>query len=148
MGYLQHKKDCVGYLVKATANETFTGALSGNSWSVFRGHIGPALNVEGVRDTRGQLGGPTDTTYTLHTHTHTHTSPPHKPLPFPSLMSTEDTQSPRTYTHSNKIRTTKQLAGQTLHSPDAFWRWHFVVCHHFHALHQDRTTGVKPLGSE
>ena len=59
---LQHKKDCVGYLVKATANETSTGALSGSPWSLFGRHIGPALNVKGVRDTRGQLGGPTDTT--------------------------------------------------------------------------------------
>ena len=62
------KKDCVGYLVKATANVTSTGALSGSPWSVFGRHIGPALNVKGVRDTRGQLGGPTDTTLCI-THT-------------------------------------------------------------------------------
>ena len=68
VGYLHHKKDCVGYLVKATANETSTGALSGSSWSVFGRHIGPALNVKGVRDTRGQLSGPTDTTLCI-THT-------------------------------------------------------------------------------
>ena len=68
VGYLHHKKDCVGYLVKATANETSTGALSGSSWSVFGRHIGPALNVKGGRDTRDQLGGPTDTTLcTTHT---------------------------------------------------------------------------------
>ena len=65
---LQHKKDCVGYLVKATANETSTGALSGSPWSVFGRHIEPALNVKGGRDTRGQLGGPTDTTLCI-THT-------------------------------------------------------------------------------
>ena len=65
---LQHKKDCVGYLVKATANETSTDALSGSPWSVFGRHIGPALNVKGGRDTRGQLGGPTDTTLCI-THT-------------------------------------------------------------------------------
>ena len=52
----------MGYLVKATANETSTDALSGSPWSLFGRHIGPALNVKGVRDTRGQLGGPTDTT--------------------------------------------------------------------------------------
>ena len=65
---LQHKKDCVGYLVKATANVTSTGALSGSPWSVFGWHIGPTLNVKGVRDTRGQSGGPTNTTLRI-THT-------------------------------------------------------------------------------
>ena len=68
VGYLHHKKDCVGYLVKATANVTSTGALSGSPWSLFGRHIGPVLNVKGVRDTRGQLGGPTDTTLCI-THT-------------------------------------------------------------------------------
>ena len=65
---LHHKKDCVGYLVKTTANVTSTGALSGSSWNLFERHIGPALNVKGGRDTRGQLGGPTATTLCI-THT-------------------------------------------------------------------------------
>ena len=58
----------MGYLFKATANVTSTDALSGSPWSVFGRHIGLALNVKGVRDIRGQLGGPTDTTLCI-THT-------------------------------------------------------------------------------